>query len=327
VSQPLVSLTIITYNQASLIRATLDSAVSHDYERLEVVVADDGSTDGTVDILREYERRHPGRVRVVTGPNLGITGNSNRALWACQGELIAFLGGDDLLLPGKIAAQVAWLNASRDRVLCGHDVEHFSSETGDRVLLHSQLTRLHQGVGPRPFIEMGSLFAAISVMVKRAAVPAYGFDERLPSVSDGKLWIDTTMKGGAFGYVPGVLARYRRDASSITRSNHEGVLKQEYQLLDIVESEHPELTGACRRGRARLHRREGIAALLANSPEVARRELLESLRLNPLASAKTPIWLGLSYAPSRARGGLRSLAAQVGKVRSRLLHGHKRSPA
>lgn len=317
---PLVSMTIITYNQASLVGATLESALAQNYPALEVVVADDGSTDGTLEILRDYEARYPDLLRVVSGPNLGITGNSNRALRACKGELIGFQGGDDLLLPGKVAAQAAWLNAEAERAVCGHDVEHFSTDGKFPTVLNSQLTRMRSGRGPHDFVVSGSLFAATSVMVKRSTIPAYGFDERLPSVSDGKLWIDCLMAGGKYGYVPGVLARYRRDASSVTRADRPGVLAQEYQLLDIVEAEHPELSVCCRKGRARLHRREGIAALLAGNPLKARVELAESLRLDPTASVKTPLWLGLSYAPAAARGGLRSLARGVGTLRSRALH-------
>lgn len=316
---PLVSIAIITYNQASLVAATVESALAQQYEPLEVVVADDGSTDDTLPILRSFEARHAGRLRVVAGPNLGITGNSNRMLRACKGELIALQGGDDLLLPGKIQAQVAWLMAAPDRVLCGHDVEHFSSGANTGVL-QSELTRLRSGVGPGDFIMYGSPFAATSVMVKFVAIPSYGFDERLPAVSDGKLWIDCLMGGGSYGYVPGVLARYRRDAGSVTRSDRPGVLAEEFKVLDLVEEAHPELARYCRRGRARLHRREGIAALMAGKPERARQELSRSLLIDPRASAKAPLWLGLSYFPAAARQRLEALLRSVGALRSRVLH-------
>src|SRR5689334_23285444 len=99
-SRPLVSVLVVAYNQISFIADTLASAVEHDYENLQVVVADDGSTDGTTDVVLDFARRHPGRVVPLTGgPNLGITRNCNRGLTACKGEYVAFLGGDDLFLP------------------------------------------------------------------------------------------------------------------------------------------------------------------------------------------------------------------------------------
>lgn len=322
---PLVSIHIITYNQEALVDETLESALLQRYTPLEIVVADDGSKDRTLEILEGYQRRNPDRVRVMGGDNLGITGNSNRALTACKGELIAFQGGDDLLLPGKIQAQVDWMQGDARRVLCGHDVEHFSSESGSKLTLQSELTRLRCGVGPADFIKHGSPFAATSVMVRRSAIPRYGFDERLFSVSDGKLWIDCLMAGGHYGYVNGVYARYRRHAASVTRADKPAVLAEEFQVLDLVETEHPELAETCRRGRARLHRREGIGALMSDNVEHARRELYRSLKLAPTASAKAPIWLGLSYIPIQARRELSRALRGVGSLRSRLLHRRERA--
>jgi len=77
-NQPLVSIHIITYNQIDFIHDTLTSALEQDYENLEVVVADDGSTDGTAEVILEYAKKYPNRLLpLVGGPNLGITGNSN----------------------------------------------------------------------------------------------------------------------------------------------------------------------------------------------------------------------------------------------------------
>src|SRR4051794_37262234 len=104
---PLVSLLVITYNQQDVVEETLASAVEQDYDRLEVIVADDASTDDTPRIISAWAERQPGRVVPVLGRDRrGVVGNSNRGLEAVGGEYVAFLDGDDLLLPGKISAQV-----------------------------------------------------------------------------------------------------------------------------------------------------------------------------------------------------------------------------
>lgn len=100
---PLVSVHVITFNQAHLIHETLQSILAQDYANIEIIVADDGSTDGTANIISEYANQYPSKIiPLVAGPNLGITGNSNRGLQACKGKYIAFIGGDDLFLPSKI---------------------------------------------------------------------------------------------------------------------------------------------------------------------------------------------------------------------------------
>ena len=123
---PKVSAIVLTYNHEDYLEDTLDSVVLQDYDNLEIIVADDGSRDRTVEVIQEYANRYPNRIMpVINQPNLGVTGNSNRGLFASSGEYIVFLGGDDQYLPGKIAHQVAWMEADPRRVLSGHDVEIF----------------------------------------------------------------------------------------------------------------------------------------------------------------------------------------------------------
>ena len=144
--KPLVSILIISFNQEAFIEEALKGALEQDYENLEVVVADDGSTDRTPDIILSYADRYKGRLVAIVGkPNLGITGNSNRGLSLCKGKYIAFQGGDDVFLPGKISAQVDWMEERDSRVLCGHQVEVFYESGAPSHLL---LPNLPSGNGP-----------------------------------------------------------------------------------------------------------------------------------------------------------------------------------
>src|SRR5438128_463489 len=91
VTNPLVSVIVPTYNQLDFIAEALDSVLEQDYENLQIVVGDDGSTDGTVEIIRQFAKRYPRRLIPLDGlPHLGITANCNRCLRACNGKYIAF---------------------------------------------------------------------------------------------------------------------------------------------------------------------------------------------------------------------------------------------
>ena len=111
ISMPLVSVIIPVYNGAEFIGESIDSALTQTYRNLEVIVVDDGSTDGTLEILCEYAGRDE-RVRVLSQVNGGVSKARNAAIAAARGEFIAPLDADDLWLPSKIARQVRRMQAA-----------------------------------------------------------------------------------------------------------------------------------------------------------------------------------------------------------------------
>ena len=103
-SAPKVSVIVPIYNQLRFIRETVDSVLAQDYPNVELVLSDDGSTDGTSEVLRECADRHPERVELVASErNTSIAGAFNRALDAHTGDYIAWLGGDGVMSPASSA--------------------------------------------------------------------------------------------------------------------------------------------------------------------------------------------------------------------------------
>jgi glycosyltransferase involved in cell wall biosynthesis len=121
---PLVSVIIPVYNGEAFLREALDSVFAQDYAPLEVIVADDGSTDSSAAIAESFEG--------VTCLRLGRGGVSrarNLAVEAAGGEFLAFLDADDVWMPGKTASQVALARAHPKAgfVLC-HRVHKFEGD-------------------------------------------------------------------------------------------------------------------------------------------------------------------------------------------------------
>jgi len=217
VSKPLVSILVICFNQEGFIREALLSALEQCYENLEVIVADDASSDDTCSIITDLKRQYPNRLMPILGDvNLGITGNSNRGLSACRGKYIAMMGGDDIMLPGKIKKQVVWLETSSDRVLCGHDVEWVDFSGLSLGIKSSDMIPMSSGVGAAGIIRDGPPFAATSMVIRSSRVPKYGFHSQLPVISDWKMWIDIVSTDGVYGYIDGVYAQYRRHGGNVT---------------------------------------------------------------------------------------------------------------
>ena len=95
---PKVSVIVPAYNMEPYLRDTLDSLVAQSLEEVEVIMVNDGSTDGTQNIMEEYQTHHP-HFRLITQTNKGTSAAKNRGITEAQGEYLAFLDGDDLITP------------------------------------------------------------------------------------------------------------------------------------------------------------------------------------------------------------------------------------
>ncbi|HEX4478403.1 MAG TPA: glycosyltransferase [Polyangiaceae bacterium] len=295
---PRVSVHIVTYNQKDFIGPAIESSLSQGYPDLQIVVSDDASTDGTDAIVRSYAERFPDQVVAITGgPNLGICGNENRALERCDGVYVAFLAGDDLMLPGKIRAQVDWLDADPARVLCSHDVEHFDSATGKTFRLHSSMAEQRFGTGTGEFIRGGYFPATSSLMARRSAIPNPGFDERIRVFSDYKFAADVLANGGKFGYVPGVLGRYRRHGKNATIQHAILQWEEIHVSLALIEVEHPEFAADCQAAKAFSYYQRAVSLISQGNAAEGRDAIKTALRHDPLVSWKLPLWWLVSQLP------------------------------
>ena len=118
---PPVTVLMPVYNATQYLRASVQSILSQSFADFEFVAVDDGSTDGSLAILREFEARDS-RVRIISRPNTGIVGALNDGISAARGELIARMDSDDLSATDRLEKQVAFLRANPDHVLVGSQV-------------------------------------------------------------------------------------------------------------------------------------------------------------------------------------------------------------
>ena len=110
--KPLVSILIPAYNAESWIASTLQSAVGQIWPRKEIIVVDDGSTDGTAEVARRFASK---TVKIVSTDNQGLSTAVNNAYRLCQGDYIQELDADDLLAPDKIERQLAALREGHSK--------------------------------------------------------------------------------------------------------------------------------------------------------------------------------------------------------------------
>ena len=103
---PLVTCVIPNFNYARYLRTAIDSALGQTHADLEVIVVDDGSTDGSLDVLRSYANR----IRWVSQPNQGVSAARNRGIQEARGDFIGFLDSDDAWHETKIERQLAFMS-------------------------------------------------------------------------------------------------------------------------------------------------------------------------------------------------------------------------
>jgi glycosyltransferase involved in cell wall biosynthesis len=113
--QQMVSIIIPCYNSELFVREAIESALAQTYRNIEVIVVDDGSTDGSLEVIKSFGKR----IQWLTGPNRGACYARNKALEISKGEFIQFLDADDLIVQEKIEKQIPYLISNiADVVLC-----------------------------------------------------------------------------------------------------------------------------------------------------------------------------------------------------------------
>jgi glycosyltransferase involved in cell wall biosynthesis len=301
---PLVSALIPTYNHVNYIGEAILTAVEQDYADMQVVVSDDGSTDGTRDVVAGLAARYPDRITAVLGEHAGLAGNCNRGLEACRGKYIACTSGDDVFLPGKVTRQVAWMEEDERRVICGHDVEVFESDSGAVLYRWSDYFPMASGAGASRLVRVGHIYPGPSIMARASEMQRHRYDDRFGLMCDWKFWIDVlASSGGRYGTIDGVFSRYRRHAGSMTWDDSTllGRIANVLMTLGAVESTYPALIRECRLYRAKIFLKLAGVRLTDGERRAARQYLWAALRCDPFGSWKVPAALLLSAAPESIR--------------------------
>jgi glycosyltransferase involved in cell wall biosynthesis len=113
-SDPRVSVICIFHDNAPFLAEAIDSVLAQDYADFELLLCDDGASDGSSEIARGHAERHPDRIRYLEHPghaNRGMSATRNLGLAQARGEFVAVIDGDDRWWPGKLSGQVAILDA------------------------------------------------------------------------------------------------------------------------------------------------------------------------------------------------------------------------
>ena len=310
-TSPRVSVVVPAYNAEGTLGETLSSVLRGQEVDLEVLVVDDGSTDGTAGVADAFGEP----VRCARVANGGVASARNHALERARGELVAFCDADDRWLPGKLAAQVALLDAQPE---CGLVTCGYRPVAPDGT----PLTR-SPGVVPRPeprsvwvfedLLLEGNFVATLTVVLRAEILREVGgFDTSLRTSEDYDLWLRVARRS-AFGHVPGIFAEYTVSPGSLSHVHVEPV----YAATREVVVRHAQSLGASpsvvRRRLAEIDLEEGWEHLNRGHGRAARTPLFRSLKAKP--SIRTAAYLGaalLGVGRSRRSAGPAARSTEAG---------------
>lgn len=271
---PLVSVVVPTYNRADLLRLTIESVLGQTYPAVELIVVDDGSSDGTPALLDEYA----GRLTAIRQQNQGGAAAANRGFEASSGELVTFLDHDDLMYPDKLARQVQAMQAMPDVAVCNCRFDTID-EHGKRIRSAKPLpdSDVVQHLLEYNFIWSGG------PLIRRETLLRVGLHDEANWCADWDMWLRIALAGDRFHCVQSVLGAYR----VVTTSQMSNVARVEQHcerlLRNAFKSGHLPAGVAAMEPRSLSHFKWYVAGLYTNAgqPAEASRALAEAIRIDP----------------------------------------------
>ena len=212
---PRVSVVMPIYNGAAFLALSIDSVLAQTMPDFELILIDDGSTDGTADIIRHYAARDA-RIVPSTKPNSGIAETLNRGLGAARAEWIARLDSDDLMVPQRLERQLAFVAANPDLIAAGSYYEIIDPEGsshGTRLPLPRTRDELHGFLAAR---EPLSFLHPSMVFRRQAALDLGGYDKQTEPAEDVHLFARMLATGAPILIQPEVLLHYRVHSNAIS---------------------------------------------------------------------------------------------------------------
>lgn len=224
-----VSIIIPCYNHSGYVREAVDSVLAQSCRDFEIVLVDDGSTDGTEKVFTEIKAANPDRVAIVRQENKGLSLARQAGLECASGEFVVFLDADDRLMPGMLESCLnRFHNAPDAAAIVGKTkVVHEDARMEPRILSPGANDRWPEVLAVNPF------GAICSIMFRKKALVAAG-GVGLPGVracEDWDLYARMLRRGMRFARVAEALAVYAQHENALSR-DLELMLREKIALLD-----------------------------------------------------------------------------------------------
>ena len=204
------SIVTISFNQATFLEKAIRSVIDQDYDNLEYIVVDPGSTDGSREIIERYRDRI---TKIIYEPDNGPADGLNKGFAQATGNLYGFLNSDDTLLPGTLRKVAKFFDShSEIDLVSGHT---YIIDEHDRVLRKSYSEKFT----PKRYVYGAAVIIQPSTFFRAATFKnTQGFNENNTSSWDGELFLDMYLQYSKFYLLNEYLSCFRLQPESITAS-------------------------------------------------------------------------------------------------------------
>ena len=275
---PKLSIITPSFNQAQYLEETILSVLQQNYDPLEFIIIDGGSTDESVDVIRKYESQ---LAYWVSEKDRGQADALNKGLAQATGDVVAYVNSDDLYRPGAFAAVMSYFGEHPEcEWLCGDTLMFGEGQEDALVLADVPRSAAHAlswaYTAPQP-----------GMFWKRELLRE-GFDDRWRYCFDHELYVRLLLAGHECHHLPATLAAYRLHAASKTVAEGELFDSEFDQIAEMYE---PKLAGGARRWCAATRLlRQSFAASRAGRRGPAAKDLLHALLVHPEGIAERNFW-------------------------------------
>lgn len=232
---PLVSIIIPVKNCAEWLPAAVASVREQSLSAWELLIVDNGSTDGSLDVARELSGADE-RIRVFEQARPGVSAARNTGLEQASGRYVAFLDADDRLPAGCLAARVNYLETHRHITFLDGKVITFDADFSNVI---SRWMPNFRGAPLDALASLdGSCFRGITWMIRRDHIGEVRFREDMRHSEDLAFYIDLAARGGNYDFIKSEVYHIRRRGGSLM-SDLDGLAEGYRQLDKVIGEQHP----------------------------------------------------------------------------------------
>ena len=208
----LVSIILPVYNAEDFLEVAIESVLGQSFEDFELIAIDDGSTDSSLQILKEFAR-NDNRIRLITRENRGLIATLNQGILLAHGDLVARMDADDICEPQRLEFQVEFLSNNPEVVCVGTQIQLI--DINEREIMYMQMPLDHEAIDGANYSSRSHGIVHPTALMRLSSLSFInGYREEFKHAEDIDLWLRLA-EVGHLANLPICLLKYRQHLDSV----------------------------------------------------------------------------------------------------------------